>query len=218
MRHTLLITTALAMLVGGAYAQNAAQTGGAKTTPGAQMAPGANNTNTTTTGSPSSAADQRGAANSTTQNQNAMPKSGQANTQVTMPSSAATSQRLTFYTVQPADTRASKLIGLDVYNKNNENIGEVEDLILDGNKNVKAVVVSVGGFLGIGDRNVAIDPASVMMTEQRDGAWRLVANTTKEDLKGAPAFKFADIDKAGSTTGSASADTPANSDAPMNKK
>jgi sporulation protein YlmC with PRC-barrel domain len=215
MRHALLITTALAMLVGGAYAQNAAQTGGAKTTPGAQMAPGANNTNTTTPGSPPSTTDQRGAASSTTQNQNAMPKSGQAGT---MPSGSATPQRLTFYTAQSADTRASKLIGLDVYNKNNENIGEVEDLIIDGNKNVKAVVVSVGGFLGIGDRNVAIDPASVMMTEQRDGAWRIVANTTKEDLKGAPAFKFADIDKAGSTTGSASADTPANSDAPMNKK
>jgi sporulation protein YlmC with PRC-barrel domain len=207
MRQALLITTALVMLTGGAYAQNAAQTGGAKTSPSAQMAPGTNNANTTT-GSPPGA--------TTTQNQSTAPANNQAET---TPSGSATSQRLTFYTVQPADTRATKLIGLDVFNKNNENIGEVQDLILDGNKNVKAIVVGVGGFLGIGERNVAIDPASVMMMENRDGAWKLVANTTKEDLKGAPAFKFADIDKAGSTAGSASsaATTPGNSTAPANK-
>jgi sporulation protein YlmC with PRC-barrel domain len=112
--------------------------------------------------------------------------------------------RLTFYKVQSADMRASKLIGADVYNLNNENIGEVSDLILDNGKNVKAVVLSVGGFLGIGDRNVAVEPAAVVLREQNDGSPRLVVNTTKEDLKGAPAFNFADVDKAGSgaTTGS----------------
>jgi sporulation protein YlmC with PRC-barrel domain len=201
MRQALLITTALIMVTGGAHAQ---ASGDAKAPPG--------NTTNATTSSGASGTDQRGAA--AMQSQNTKPNTGQAGS---MQSSSSTAQRLTFYTVQPADTRASKLIGLDVYNKNNENIGEIEDLIIDGNKNIKALVVSVGGFLGIGDRNVAIDPASVSMAEQRDGAWRVVANTTKEDLKGAPAFKFADIDKAGATTGSAAADAPAKSTTPMDK-
>ena len=117
---------------------------------------------------------------------------------------------MSFYTAMPADTRASKLMGKDVYNLNNENIGEVGDLIIDNGKNIKAIVVSVGGFLGMGERNVAIDPASVVLTES-DGSARLVVNTTKEQLKNAPAFNLADVDKAGpnagTTTGSGNTST-----------
>jgi sporulation protein YlmC with PRC-barrel domain len=115
------------------------------------------------------------------------------------------SVRLTFYDVQPADMRASKLIGTDVFNLANENIGEVEDLIIDNGKTVKGVVISVGGFLGIGDRNVAVQPGSVVLTEQNDGSARVVINTTRDDLKNAPAFNFAEVDKPGS--GAAGANT-----------
>jgi sporulation protein YlmC with PRC-barrel domain len=124
---------------------------------------------------------------------------------------------LSFYTARPADTRASKLIGQEVYNLNNENIGEVSDLIIDNGKTIKAIVVSVGGFLGLGERNVALDPASVVLSEMQDGSARMVVNTTKEQLKNAPAFDFAEVDKAGpnagqTTTGSgASGSQPAQS-------
>ena len=73
------------------------------------------------------------------------------------------------------------------------------------------VVVSVGGFLGMGDRNVAVQPGSVVLNEQTDGSARMVINTTKEDLKNAPAFNFADVDKAGAgaaTTGQADKTPP----------
>lgn len=119
---------------------------------------------------------------------------------------------ISFYNANPADTRASKLIGRDVYNLQNEDIGEVSDLIIDNGKTIKAIVVSVGGFLGIGERNVAIDPASVVLTELSDGNMRLVVNTNKEDLKKSPAFNFADVDKAGpnasATTGSGAPAAP----------
>ncbi len=107
----------------------------------------------------------------------------------------AASVRMMFYAVHPADMRASKLIGTNVYNLANENVGEVEDLIIDNGKTVKAVVISVGGFLGIGDHNIAVQPASVILSEKTDGSARVVINTTKEDLKKAPAFNFADVDK-----------------------
>jgi sporulation protein YlmC with PRC-barrel domain len=123
--------------------------------------------------------------------------------------------KVTFYNVQPADMRASKLIGRDVYNLSNESIGEIQDLIIDNGKTVKAVVVSVGGFLGIGDRSVAVEPGAVVLTEQNDGNARVVINTSKDDLKNAPAFNFADVDKAGAgaaaTTGASSSTmTPPN--------
>jgi len=57
---------------------------------------------------------------------------------------------------QPGQWRASKLEGLDVYNQNNEKIGDIDELIVDSSGKIQAVVIGVGGFLGIGERNVAI--------------------------------------------------------------
>jgi PRC-barrel domain len=52
--------------------------------------------------------------------------------------------------------RASKVVGLNVYNEQNENVGSINDLLMDKSGNVKAAVISVGGFLGLGSRYVAI--------------------------------------------------------------
>lgn len=52
--------------------------------------------------------------------------------------------------------RASKVVGLRVYNDNSENVGSINDLIMDKSGNLKAAVISVGGFLGVGSRLVAI--------------------------------------------------------------
>lgn len=54
------------------------------------------------------------------------------------------------------DWRASKLVGLRVYNDNNESIGSINDLLTDKSGNIKAVVIGVGGFLGMGSHLVAI--------------------------------------------------------------
>ncbi len=52
--------------------------------------------------------------------------------------------------------RASKVVGLGVYNENNENLGSINDLLTDASGNIKAVVLSVGGFLGVGSHLVAV--------------------------------------------------------------
>src|SRR5437764_1174858 len=52
--------------------------------------------------------------------------------------------------------RASKVVGLSVYNNNNESIGSINDLLTDKSGNIKAVVIGVGGFLGIGEHLVAV--------------------------------------------------------------
>ena len=54
------------------------------------------------------------------------------------------------------DWRASKMVGLSVYNDNNQSIGSINDLLTDKNGNIKAVVIGVGGFLGVGEHLVAI--------------------------------------------------------------
>jgi sporulation protein YlmC with PRC-barrel domain len=54
------------------------------------------------------------------------------------------------------DWRASKVVGLSVYNDNNESIGSINDLLLDKSGNIKAAVIGVGGFLGMGSHLVAV--------------------------------------------------------------
>jgi ribosomal 30S subunit maturation factor RimM len=93
-----------------------------------------------------------------------------------------------FYSVRPADVLASDMIGMRVYNAENENIGEIEDLVIDNNKDVKAVVLGVGGFLGVGERKVAVEPGSVMIEKRNDGE-RAVVHATKQSLTSAPEFK-----------------------------
>lgn len=52
--------------------------------------------------------------------------------------------------------RTSKVVGLNVYNEANESLGSINDLLTDKQGNIKAVVIGVGGFLGVGERLIAI--------------------------------------------------------------
>jgi sporulation protein YlmC with PRC-barrel domain len=54
------------------------------------------------------------------------------------------------------DWRASKVVGLNVYNDNNESVGSINDLLMEKGGSIKAVVIGVGGFLGVGEHLVAI--------------------------------------------------------------
>jgi len=69
------------------------------------------------------------------------------------PSTAASASESSSY---KGDWRASKMVGLNVYNDKNENIGSISDLLMDKSGNIKAAVISVGGFLGVGARLVAV--------------------------------------------------------------
>jgi sporulation protein YlmC with PRC-barrel domain len=100
------------------------------------------------------------------------------------------SARVIFYRLGPTDMRMSQLIGSDIRNLENDDVGEIEDIIFDHNRNLRAVIVSVGGFLGIGQRQVAIDPSSIVVSRNEDGDVEAVMNTTRDDLRNAPEFRF----------------------------
>ncbi|ADH89910.1 PRC-barrel domain protein [Ancylobacter novellus DSM 506] len=93
--------------------------------------------------------------------------------------------------VGPSDALASNLVGLDVNNAANEDVGEIEDLVLDSSMNAKGLVLSVGGFLGMGDRYVVVPPNAVKVTF--DGSakeWKGTSTLTREQLKAMPEFKY----------------------------
>ncbi|MBX9453808.1 MAG: PRC-barrel domain-containing protein [Mesorhizobium sp.] len=88
---------------------------------------------------------------------------------------------------------ASNLIGETVYNgsgQDAENIGEVKDLVLDDQGNIQAIVVGVGGFLGIGEKQVALEYDLVEWTEM-DGEEYIVVETTREALEAQQEFDLA---------------------------
>jgi sporulation protein YlmC with PRC-barrel domain len=77
-----------------------------------------------------------------------------------------------------------------VYDPSDNKIGEIMDVLIDrsGGK-VHALIVGVGGFLGIGEKDVAVPFNSVRATN-KDNKWYLVMNTTKDALKSAKGFKY----------------------------
>ena len=70
---------------------------------------------------------------------------------------------------QPGQLLSSRLIGTRVVGPNNERIGDVNDVLLDRNGQAVAIVIGVGGFLGIGEKNVAVSFRQVELTPQGQG-------------------------------------------------
>jgi|ERR1700678_4540155 sporulation protein YlmC with PRC-barrel domain len=78
----------------------------------------------------------------------------------------------------------------NVYDPNNNKIGEVMDVLLDKSGKVTSLIVGVGGFLGAGEKDVAVPFDAIKVTSKDSNKWYLVMNTTKDDLKSAPGFKY----------------------------
>jgi sporulation protein YlmC with PRC-barrel domain len=81
---------------------------------------------------------------------------------------------------------ADQLIGANVLNATGDEIGEIEDLIVDSSNQVSKAIVEVGGFLGMGSKNVAVDIAQLKQGTKNEG---FVTNMTKEELKTLPEYK-----------------------------
>ena len=85
--------------------------------------------------------------------------------------------------------RASKVIGSAVYNENNESIGEIDDILIPPGGSAPVAVISVGGFLGIGAKLVAVPYDRLNMAANSNGRWTL-AGATKESLGSLPTFTY----------------------------
>jgi len=163
-----LMATVAALAVSPAVAQTTAPNQDMKTAPQAQPSmPAPSTGQSTTTPSPD------------------------ASKSVTAPASA--SQK--FVNTQTSDQwLASDLIGLKVMGNGDENIGSVDDLLVDKNGNIVAAVIGVGGFLGIGQKDVALSFDALNVTQDKDGNPQARLSLSKKELEGASDFKtLADV-------------------------
>lgn len=90
----------------------------------------------------------------------------------------------------PADgVTVSAYYNEDVYDTKENKIGDVNDLILDPRGKIQAVIVGVGGFLGVGEKDVAV-PFEALKVAEKDGDSYLVMNATKQTLEKAPGYVY----------------------------
>jgi len=78
----------------------------------------------------------------------------------------------------------------NVYDPKDNKIGEIMDVLVDKSGKVTSLIVGVGGFLGAGEKEVAVPFDAVQVTNRDNNKWYLVMNTTKDVLKSAPGFKY----------------------------
>ena len=96
-----------------------------------------------------------------------------------------------FVTLPNSDELASNLIGLDVYNTANKSIGQIKDIAMGPHGRTQAYILSVGGFLGVGEHYVAVNPSNVKVSyNSSDKKWHATMDANADQLKGAPEFKY----------------------------
>jgi PRC-barrel domain len=101
------------------------------------------------------------------------------------------------------DWLASNLLGQVVYNGEDENIGEINDLVTDRNGKIVAVLIGSGGFLGIGEKDVAVRFEDLKLARDEGDNVKIIANLNKETLAAAPDYETLSEQKVtiGSTKG-----------------
>lgn len=83
---------------------------------------------------------------------------------------------------------ATSFIGSSVFTSTDENIGDINDLIFDNGGSIQAVIVGVGGFLGMGEKDVALPLSKITVNRDENNAVKLTIQASREELERAPAF------------------------------
>jgi sporulation protein YlmC with PRC-barrel domain len=102
---------------------------------------------------------------------------------------APPSQSQTLTALPPGATTVTNWYKQNVYDPSDAKIGEISDVLVNKDGKIDAFIVSVGGFLGMGEKDVAVPFDNVHATE-RNGKWWLIMNTTKDALKNAAGYKY----------------------------
>jgi sporulation protein YlmC with PRC-barrel domain len=97
--------------------------------------------------------------------------------------------------IKPDQMRASKVIGGTVYDRQNQKLGDVKDIVLDKDGKVAAVVVGMGGVLGVGEKDVAVKFSDIKTDNNR-----LTLDVNKEQLQQMPNYSLTERNTGAGTT------------------
>lgn len=82
----------------------------------------------------------------------------------------------------------TRVIGSSVFTAADENVGDINDLIFDNNGTIQAAIIGVGGFLGMGEKDVAVPLNQITAVRDETNAIKLTIAASRDDLEKAPAF------------------------------
>jgi sporulation protein YlmC with PRC-barrel domain len=102
--------------------------------------------------------------------------------------STAAIDRSTLTELPAADIRAEDMVGTTVYGSDDANVGEIGDVVLTADGKVDAYIIDVGGFLGVGEKEVAVGSDNLAFMTDKDGNKYLYTSFTKEQLDAAAAY------------------------------
>jgi hypothetical protein len=119
------------------------------------------------------------------------PSSGdeiQVNQEKNQPKPAATESAPPFLTIL-GSWQAESILGREVRSKANENIGRIVDVVVDRRGRVRAAIIDFGGFLGVGNRKIAVDWDALKFASGDDGRNIVTLDLTRDQMKAAPEYK-----------------------------
>jgi sporulation protein YlmC with PRC-barrel domain len=102
---------------------------------------------------------------------------------------APAEQAGTLSSLPPDATTITNWYKQNVYDSSEQKIGEITDVLVHKDGKIGSFIVSVGGFLGIGEKNIAVPFTAVHVT-QKDGKWWLTMNANRDALKSATGFRY----------------------------
>jgi sporulation protein YlmC with PRC-barrel domain len=146
---------------------------------------GSGETTTETAEAPAAPADSSQSTTETVQVPIAPADSGAATTDTT---TTAAIDRSTLTELPTDDISAEELVGTTVYGANDETIGEIGDIVLTSDGKIDAYIIDVGGFLGMGEKEVAIGSDNLSFMADKDGNKYLYTTFTKEQLEAVPTY------------------------------
>ena len=202
MLKKLMIGTALsALALSSAFAQSNPSTdppASSQQTQGASSGGSSMSGSSSMDKSPSAASSTSSSPSSATTGQASSPSPSAATTA----SAPATSGPKFVSSQQTNQWLSSKFIGTDVIGADDKKIGDVNDVLFDQQGKIEAYVIGVGGFLGIGAKDVALAPSAFQPVKDNNNNERLKVSMTKDQLEKAPAFERKQEPRA--TTGASS--------------
>jgi sporulation protein YlmC with PRC-barrel domain len=119
--------------------------------------------------------------------------------------------------VLPGQHRATDLDGASVYDRENANLGDIKDMIIDADGRVVAVVLNVGATLGMGGKFVAVPFRDLKIAGDGGGRPRITISLTKEQLKSAQAFELGERSTTGTSKAPSDRTAPAGRTAPAER-
>lgn len=196
MIRLLMASTALsAVLIGGAFAQSSSSTMDSSMMASSSAMESSAPADTSASSSTETSAMPSSAMESSVMSSQMSTASSMESSMMATPAPRQPVDILSGYTRVDTDKLATKIIGSPVYDgtaADANNLGKISDIVINEDGTIAAVVLGVGGFLGIGEKQVAVDYSALQWVVAADNTERFVLQTTKDDLTNAPDFQTVD--------------------------